>query len=302
MPPAESDARGFGGRVKAYLEHLGALRRYSPHTVEACRLDLKCFGAHLAETGGAWDDIGEAGVTEYITRRLAVDRMARSSVCREISNLRGFYGHWVKCGVLAANPMDEVSMSRGGQKLPETLTIEQIDVLLSLETEDPLEVRDIAMLELMYSSGLRLSELVGVDRDALDLGAGMVRVTGKGGKQRDLPVGARAVEAVQRWLSVRDADVQAVFTGMRGSRLTQRAVQQRISRLALKRLGWHVNPHRLRHSFASHMLESSGDLRAVQELLGHADISTTQIYTHLDFQHLAKVYDRAHPRASKTRR
>ena len=298
-------AHGFFERAEAYLKSLKDERNYSLHTVAAYRLDLKCFGKYLRDNDIDWRSLNDAQVQAYITRRLATDGVSRRSVRREVSSLRGFYAYWAEQQVVDEPPFDAAVSTKEGA-LPDTLTIEQITVLLSPETDDILEIRDVAMLELIYSSGLRLSELVGVNRGDIDDDNGMIRVTGKGSKQRDLPLGARAREAMQRWMNERanlvglkSDDEQAVFVGSRGARLTQRAVQQRISRLSRKRLGWHVNPHRLRHSFASHLLESSGDLRAVQELLGHADISTTQIYTHLNFQHLAKVYDKAHPRARK---
>jgi len=188
--------------------------------------------------------------------------------------------------------------------LPATLAPEEIGRLLTQNINDPMICRDLAMFELMYSSGLRLAELVNIDLVDLDLSVGQVRVTGKGGKVRDLPVGEQAVDAINKWLGYRralpGADDRAVFLSARGKRIAPRTVQMRLKKLAeTQGLERDCYPHMLRHSFASHLLESSGDLRAVQELLGHADISTTQIYTHLDFQHLAKVYDEAHPRARR---
>ncbi len=195
---------------------------------------------------------------------------------------------------------------RSERRLPDTLNVDDIARLLGGSATDALAVRDLAMLELMYSSGLRLAELVSLDLADIDCAGGMVRVTGKGNKTRVVPIGAKALAALGAWLKLRPGqlaeDETAVFTGRQGRRLGRRAVQQRVRRWAqLQGIPGDVHPHTLRHSFASHLLESSGDLRAVQELLGHADISTTQIYTHLDFQHLAKVYDAAHPRARKPR-
>ncbi|MDH5515895.1 MAG: tyrosine-type recombinase/integrase, partial [Gammaproteobacteria bacterium] len=187
---------------------------------------------------------------------------------------------------------------------PDTVSVDDISQLLDGATGDDLVLRDIAMLELLYSSGLRLAELVSLNLGDIDHREQIVRVTGKGAKTRVLPVGRRAIAALDAWLAVRPAgpNETAIFTGRGGQRLGHRSVQQRIRRLAQARgLPGNLHPHTLRHSFASHLLESSGDLRAVQELLGHADISTTQIYTHLDFQHLAEVYDKAHPRARKTK-
>lgn len=189
------------------------------------------------------------------------------------------------------------------RKLPKTLDTDITSRLLNTgEDDDWLATRDHAMLELFYSSGLRLAELAGLDLDGVDLSEGEVRVLGKGNKTRIVPVGGPAREALKRWIKVRPSlagDVQPLFVGKQGRRLTPRAIQLRVRQWGVQHIGQHVHPHMLRHSFASHLLESSGDLRAVQELLGHADISTTQVYTHLDFQHLAQVYDRAHPRAKR---
>jgi len=200
-----------------------------------------------------------------------------------------------------------ISAPKTPRKLPQAPAIEQIEQLLSETENDPLLVRDQAMFELFYSSGLRLSELTGLDLMDLQLDEAMVRVLGKGNKQRDIPIGTYAINAIRKWLDYRktlvsDTEV-AVFISQRGTRISQRMVEYRLKKWTTEKgLSIHMHPHMLRHAFASHMLESSGDLRAVQELLGHADISTTQIYTHVDFQHLANVYDKAHPRAKKNRK
>ena len=204
------------------------------------------------------------------------------------------------------NPAASVQAPRSGRKLPRTLDADQMDRYLHFGGDGPVQLRDRAMAELFYSSGLRLAELAAVNLDDLDTTTQLLTVTGKGNKTRTLPVGTMAMEAIQGWLRVRpdtaaDADsAQAMFTSNQGRRISVRNIQARL-KLQGRKAGMHqdVHPHMLRHSFASHMLESSGDLRAVQELLGHANISTTQIYTHLDFQHLAKVYDAAHPRARR---
>jgi integrase/recombinase XerC len=190
--------------------------------------------------------------------------------------------------------------------LPRALDVDQIASLLQIDARDPLVCRDLAMIELLYSSGLRLAELIGLEVDHLDLESGMLRVVGKGRRTREVPIGRFAQRALVRWLARRQdlapVGQAALFVSRRGNRLSSRSVQQRIARWArLRGLDQSVHPHMLRHSFATHLLESAGDLRAVQELLGHADIRTTQVYTHLDFQHLAKVYDRAHPRAKRRR-
>ena len=198
----------------------------------------------------------------------------------------------------------DIPAPKSGKKLPAALDIENIEQLLNSTDQSAIAVRDRAMIELMYSAGLRLAELINLDLGMLDLSTGIARVTGKGSKQREVPIGRAAIKAVKAWLALRqeiaNSDENALFVSNRGNRISPRTVQQRMKQLAQKQgLDQHLHPHKLRHSFASHMLESSGDLRAVQELLGHADISTTQVYTHLDFQHLAKVYDTAHPRARK---
>ena len=286
-----------------FLEVLGREKNYSRHTLSAYRRDLDRFRTCLEETGLDWRSITAKNVRDYVTHRF-FDGVKGRTLQRELSSLRGFYRHCLSRGVVARNPVLGVRPPRFEKKLPGALTIEQLISLLEVKTEDPLVLRDLAIMELAYSSGLRLAELLRVGLGDVDLDAGHVRVIGKGSKQRELPVGRCAREAIRCWLKRRGqfarADEDALFVSRRGRPLTPRAIQQRVAAHAKKRgLEPRLYPHLLRHSFASHLLESSGDLRAVQELLGHADISTTQVYTHLDFQHLAKVYDRAHPRARR---
>ncbi len=226
------------------------------------------------------------------------------SLQRNLSAIRAFYKFLLDEGIVTHNPAEEIFAPKTPRKLPKALDVDQTARLVEIDSADPLAQRDRAILELMYSSGLRLSELVTLDVDEVDLDDAMVSVLGKGNKRRYVPVGRYAIEALKRWLPVRatlaGSPEEALFVSRRGQRLGARAVQERLRLWAIRQgLAVHVHPHMLRHSFASHLLESSGDLRAVQELLGHADISTTQVYTHLDFQHLAKVYDAAHPRARK---
>jgi integrase/recombinase XerC len=230
--------------------------------------------------------------------------LAPRSIARRLSAIRSFLRAEVEHGRLKANVALNISAPKPSRRLPGTLDADQVAELLESSDDEPLMVRDLAMLELFYSSGLRLAELVNLDLVALDFADQTVRVTGKGNKTRILPVGRHALEAIRRWLPVRlgiaGSDEQALFVSRKGRRLAARSVQARLDRWARRRgNARHLHPHLLRHSFASHMLESSGDLRAVQELLGHASISTTQVYTHLDFQHLASSYDKAHPRARK---
>jgi integrase/recombinase XerC len=231
--------------------------------------------------------------------------LAPSSLARMLSAWRAFYRYAGEHGTgVRANPCAGVRAPRKARRLPSALSPDEAARLVAIEGEDRLSLRDHALFELAYSSGLRVSELSGLDVDALDLDAGEVRVWGKGSKQRVVPVGAAARTALAAWLTDRAGigagDTKALFLSARGRRLGARAIQQRLAAWAVRQgISQHVHPHMLRHSFASHVLQSSGDLRAVQEMLGHASIASTQIYTHLDFQALAKTYDQAHPRARK---
>ena len=287
-----------------FLHHLGAERRLSALTAIHYRRDLTQCMAYCDSAGIMdWDSLNTAEVRGWVA---AMHRRGLSgkSIQRALSALRSFYRYLLREQAVARNPASGVTAPKSARRLPKTLTADQAARLVTFDARDPLDRRDRALLELLYSSGLRLSELVNLDLSELDLSAGIVRVTGKGKKVRDVPVGAKARDALREWLAVRGQfaapEQLAVFVTRRGKRLGGRAVQNRL-RLWAKRQGMEVpvHPHMLRHSFASHLLESSGDLRAVQEMLGHANISTTQIYTHLDFQHLASVYDKAHPRARK---
>ena len=231
------------------------------------------------------------------------------SIARLLSCWRGFFNFLIRQHGYLQNPVLGLRAPKSAQTLPQALSIEQTIKLVDIREDDILSVRDHAILELFYSSGLRLSELVNVNLGALDFTEGTVTVTGKGNKTRIVPLGAFAISAIKAWLKVRpditepitNALDTPVFIGLQGRRVSARNIQYRIKEWSIKQ-GIHtsVHPHMLRHSFASHVLQSSGDLRAVQEMLGHANISTTQVYTHLDFQHLSKVYDKAHPRAKKT--
>ncbi|HEX6136580.1 MAG TPA: tyrosine-type recombinase/integrase [Casimicrobiaceae bacterium] len=229
------------------------------------------------------------------------------SLARTLSAWRAFYRFLIERDrSLKDDPCAGIKAPKSPRRLPSALSPEEAERLVTIDEDDPLALRDRALFELAYSSGLRLSELAQLDVGGCDLAASEVRVLGKGGKERLVPVGAAAREALARWLAVRAASVAAtepaMFTGRGGRRLSPRAIQQRLGEWAIRRgLGRHVHPHMLRHSFASHLLQSSGDLRAVQEMLGHASIASTQVYTHLDFQALAKVYDAAHPRAKRKR-
>ncbi|MFP4683881.1 MAG: tyrosine recombinase XerC, partial [Ectothiorhodospira sp.] len=278
--------------IEAYLTHLARERAASPHTLAAYRRDLALLRAHLRPVDGVVD---WPGVTTHDIRGLLAARhrggAAGHSLQRLLSAIRGFFNHLIREGVVGVNPAQGVRAPRTHRPLPEVLEAEQVARLVELPGDALLQVRDRAILELFYSSGLRLAELTDLDVTGLDLADATVRVTGKGRKTRTVPVGRKARGALEAWLARRGEwappGEPALFVGRRGRRLTPRAVQQRLARHATAQgLDRHVHPHLLRHSFASHILESSQDLRAVQELLGHSDIGTTQIYTHLDYQHL----------------
>jgi integrase/recombinase XerC len=276
----------------------------SPHTVAAYRRDLEALLGFLGREGVA----ELSAVDAYHVRRFAAECHRRGlgprSIARRLSAVRTFFASLLRAGLAADNPAVHVQAPKPPRRLPATLDADQMASLLKAEPADGLEARDAAILELFYSSGLRLSELTGLDIGDVDLDDRTVRVLGKGSKARIVPLGRIAEAALRRWLVVRGeaarAEERALFVSRRGTRLSPRSVQARIDAWARRRgMPVRVHPHMLRHSFASHLLESSGDLRAVQELLGHASLSTTQVYTHLDFQHLAHIYDKAHPRARK---
>ena len=300
--------------VDSFLAELALQRRASPHTVDAYRRDLARLTALAA---GAELTALKTPQLRRGLMALHAQQLAPRSIARTLSAWRSYYAWLARRGAIAANPADGLRAPKRPRALPKALGIDQAAALLDgpagglgtrLATgfaKEPLQLRDAAMFELFYSSGLRLSELVSLDwPGGLDLAAGEVTVTGKRRKTRKVPVGGKARVALEAWLALRprfDRGAQpALFLGRNGTRLTPRQVESRLAQWAQRRgLGVHVHPHMLRHSFASHVLQSSGDLRAVQEMLGHASIAATQVYTHLDFQHLAKIYDAAHPRAKK---
>jgi len=284
----------------------------SGHTIAAYRHDLLVLAEFAGRRGlPGWTAFDNSAIRAFAAAQHGAALSPRS-IQRRLSAARTFYDFLMREGHCARNPALDVRAPKIKKRLPGTLDADQMGRLLSFRVDDSLSARDKAIMELFYSSGLRLSELVGLDLSSLDLADRTVRVLGKGAKSRVLPVGRFAILALRRWLAERSellgpalaADpAGAVFIGRGGRRLTTRAVQLRVEIWARRQgLGVHLHPHMFRHSFASHLLESSGNLRGVQELLGHADIGTTQIYTHLDFQHLAKVYDAAHPRARRRQR
>ncbi len=289
-----------------FLQQLKVEKRASEHTVKSYQRDLQRLVAYCEQHNvDCWADLSSTDVLKHIAERHRLG-LSSTSLQRELSASRSFYLFLMKTGQVDINPALHVKAPKQARKLPKTLDVDQVSALLDADANSILELRDVAMFELFYSSGLRLSELHELNLEDIDLHDKQLKVVkGKGGRSRLLPVGTRAISALQAWLKVRspamDRQENAVFTSVKGKRLGQRSIQLRLKQWCRKKgVTEAVHPHMLRHSFASHLLEASQDLRSVQELLGHENISTTQIYTHLDFQHLAEVYDQAHPRAKKT--
>jgi len=288
-------------RIDGFLE---SLRHLSPHTRKAYQRDLSVL-LSFCNTHDVrhWQDLDGRQIRGFVAWRHR-QGMSGKSLQRNLSSIRVFYRYLIDQKLASQNPAQGIFAPKTSRKLPEALDADQATQLVSIDDQDTLSIRDRAILELMYSSGLRLSELINLDMDNIDLADAVVTVIGKGRKTRTVPVGRYAIQALRNWFDKRPElvrnDETAIFVNRTGKRLSPRTFQHRLKQWAIRRgLASHVHPHMLRHSFATHLLESSGDLRAVQELLGHADISSTQIYTHLDFQHLARVYDQAHPRAQR---
>jgi integrase/recombinase XerC len=302
--------------VETYLEHVRVVKRLAARTVALYTEDLAKLAAHAQQANVALPQVHNAHIRRWVAQMHSQGRSGRG-IALILSGWRGFYTWLGREGKIDANPVQDVRAPKQPKPLPKALAVDDAVQLVSygVDTDDPrLEARDAAMTELLYGSGLRVGELVGLDVQAsstakgwLDLQAGEAHVLGKGSKRRSVPLGAKSVEALQKYLAVRGEllpapviDQTALFVGKNGTRLTAQSIWQRLKRRSLLAgLATPVHPHMLRHSFASHVLQSSQDLRAVQELLGHANITTTQVYTRLDFQHLAKAYDAAHPRAKK---
>ncbi len=298
--------------IERYLNFLTHERRLAAMTVKSYRRDLELLSALVNGLKGPKDpNAGERtleSLSQVDIRRFAATLhgkgLGAKSLARVLSGWRGYFGFLVHNKQLAINPVDGVKAPKAAKRLPQTLSPDEAVRLVSFADDTPEGIRDRAIYELLYSSGLRVSEVTGLDIEGIDFSTAEVRVTGKGNKTRIVPVGKHAMEAIWRWLktrrTVKGASEGALFLGTRGARISPRVVQSRIKRWAtLQGLTIDPHPHMLRHSFASHVLQSSGDLRAVQEMLGHASIASTQVYTHLDFQHLAKIYDAAHPRAKR---
>jgi integrase/recombinase XerC len=288
--------------LSRFFAHLTSERRISEHTLSAYKFDLTTLQTYCDKYSiEAWPQLDSQHLRAYAGSEHRRGIGARS-IQRRLSAARTFFNFLLREGELKNNPAVGVQAPKAGKRLPATLDVDQMQKLLHFRADESLDKRDKAIMELFYSSGLRLSELMNAELQDLDMADRTVRVIGKGNKTRIVPVGRYALEAIQAWLKERtllaNTGVTLLFVGRDGNALKPRAVQHRIANWAKKQgLGVHLHPHMFRHSFATHMLESSHDLRGVQELLGHANISTTQVYTHLDFQHLAKIYDAAHPRA-----
>jgi integrase/recombinase XerC len=291
--------------LSAFIECLRSEKQLSIHTQTSYQRDLQKFAACCQSL--SLNNLAEIRSQDirHMVAQLHRQGLGGKSLARWLSALRSFFEFAIRNGWTKINPADGIQAPKSEKKLPKLLDVDQAAQFVSVQGDSLLALRDRALLELIYSSGLRLAEVVGLNLTDIDVRDAMVTVLGKGSKQRNLPIGSYALSALNAWLAQRknflkDETEQAVFITQRGTRVTHRAVQARLQQLSLKQgMDTPVHPHMLRHSFASHMLESSSDLRLVQEMLGHANISTTQIYTHLDFQHLAKVYDNAHPRAQR---
>jgi len=292
--------------TEKFIKHLRTERRLSALTASSYQRDLEALVAYCdAQKIADWKSLDSQYVRVFAAKQHARGLSPRS-IQRQISAIRTFLRYLIREGVLSNNPALEARAPKAARRLPHTLDADQMTKLLDFRTAEGIGVRDKAMMELLYSSGLRLQELISLDLTDLDLADRTLRVTGKGNKARILPIGRFAVDATRAWLKERAAlaaiDEPALFVGRNGTRIGARAVQLRIDHWARRSgIGVKTHPHLFRHSFATHLLESSGNLRGVQELLGHANISTTQVYTHLDFQHLARIYDASHPRARRKR-
>ncbi len=300
------DVSALPPEIQRFAAYLETERRASSHTLRAYLGDLEQYAAYLAEAGAAVVPSSPALVRAFVAR--AAGASGATSLGRKLSTLRSFYGFLVREGLAPGNPARSVASPRRPKRLPEVLPEAEVAALVEAPAAEDgaLALRDRAFLELLYASGLRVSELTGLDVDDLDLARGLVRVLGKRSKERVVPFGRRADEALRRWLAegrpalAAERSGPALFLNHRGGRLTQRSIARRLERWVLSAgLPRHVHPHVLRHCFATHLLGNGADLRGIQELLGHASLSTTQRYTHLDWKRLAEVYDRAHPRAKR---
>jgi len=292
--------------IKVFLSYLESIKQYSPNTIKSYERDLLCLSSFLSSEYKSWKLVNEHEIRTFINSERRRGLSPRS-IQRLLSSCRTFFEYLLNEGLIKISPAQNISSPKLAQLLPKAMDADLVQRLLDFKPRGITEVRDKALAELLYSSGLRLSEICRLNLNDLDLKERTCIVVGKGNKTRIVPVGRKAIQAIRVWLQHRSdltttkkTNTEAVFLNNKGKRISPRSVQLRLEKLCQLRGIPGINPHMLRHSFASHVLESSGDLRAVQEMLGHSDIGTTQIYTKLDFQHLAKVYDKAHPRAKKT--
>lgn len=297
MPPDCTDP------LQQFERHLRSERRLSFHTIKGYLRDLYKLNSWCEKQSLSLLQLDSQHIRTCLTA-LHRKGLGGRSLDRWLASLRTFFNYALKQQWLKANPAMAISAPKSAKKLPKTLDTDQVARYLAFPAESWIDCRDLAIVELFYSSGLRLSELTALNLGDIDLNDQLVTVTGKGNKSRQLPVGSHAIGALKAWLKRRSEfasdDTRAIFVSRQGKRISPRAVQERLRLIGLRQnMDGKIHPHMLRHSFASHLLESSGDLRAVQELLGHANLSTTQVYTHLDFQHLARIYDQSHPRAQK---
>ncbi|WP_258286331.1 tyrosine recombinase XerC [Aggregatibacter actinomycetemcomitans] len=290
--------------LQHYFTYLRVERQVSPHTLSNYQRQLARVTAILQDAGiTQWQQVTASVVRYVVAQSSKQDGLKEKSLALRLSALRRFLNYLVQQGELKVNPATGISAPKQAKHLPKNIDTDQVQLLLANDSKEPIDIRDRAIIELLYSSGLRLSELQGLNLNSIHLRSREVRVIGKGNKERVVPFGRYASHAIQQWLKVRllfNPKDNALFVSQLGNRMSHRAIQMRLETWGIRQgLNSHLNPHKLRHSFATHMLEASSDLRAVQELLGHSNLSTTQIYTHLNFQHLAAVYDAAHPRAKR---
>ena len=290
--------------LQHYFTYLRVERQVSPHTLSNYQRQLARVTAILQGAGiTQWQQVTASVVRYVVAQSSKQDGLKEKSLALRLSALRRFLTYLVQQGELKVNPATGISAPKQAKHLPKNIDTDQVQLLLANDSKEPIDIRDRAIIELLYSSGLRLSELQGLNLNSIHLRSREVRVIGKGNKERVVPFGRYASHAIQQWLKVRllfNPKDNALFVSQLGNRMSHRAIQMRLETWGIRQgLNSHSNPHKLRHSFATHMLEASSDLRAVQELLGHSNLSTTQIYTHLNFQHLAAVYDAAHPRAKR---
>ena len=292
--------------IQEFLSYLESVKQYSKHTISGYKRDLTKLSGYLLNIDiEDWQSVNEHELRTFVNSERRRGLSPRS-IQRVLSTSRSFFEYLLIEGIIKLSPAQNINSPKLAQLLPKAMDADLVQRLLDFKPKGLIEVRDKAIAELLYSSGLRLSEVCTLDVQDLELKERVCRVTGKGNKMRVVPVGKKAIQAIRDWLihrkelkNSKSSSSEAMFLNNKGKRISARSIQLRLEKLCAQRGLPGINPHMLRHSFASHVLESSGDLRAVQEMLGHADIATTQIYTKLDFQHLSKVYDSAHPRARK---